>query len=310
MKALNFNDRGRALFALEGYKTLGSKVEFSYELVEMLHRMSEYGIYDFDEEYESNLFDVVEIGKSILEKQYQIHDIDYCPADRVHEIEYRAMAISSSARRGETFDDFYKFVEDNVFRISPFELPVLLYDVESIAKIEACALGIPTKEEISKTKKYYIDILLGGLVTDLSASIYAHEITHSQIPIGGCLNYQNREVLSIFNEYLVAHEIDPSGDLLQRVMYLRSDSFKNCILTLNREEEYSKSELLNASVYVTSTLQAIHLFSKYVNGNDEEKDRIINGIQNVFDGKSTVEDLLSNNGITFNNSCNKELIKK
>ena len=48
MKTLNFNDRGRALFALEGYKTLGSKVEFSYELVEMLHRMSEYGIYDFD----------------------------------------------------------------------------------------------------------------------------------------------------------------------------------------------------------------------------------------------------------------------
>ena len=69
-------------------------------------------------------------------------------------------------------------------------------------------------------------------------------------------------------------------------------------------------QALANSVYVNSTLLATCLFDKYQNGTIEEQKEIISSIQQVFDGKITVEDLLISQGITLEQSKDTELIKK
>ena len=73
---------------------------------------------------------------------------------------------------------------------------------------------------------------------------------------------------------------------------------------------YMKVVFLANSVYVNSTLLATCLFDKYQNGTLEEQKEIISGIQQVFDGIITVEDLLTAQGITLEQSKDTELIKK
>ena len=89
-----------------------------------------------------------------------------------------------------------------------------------------------------KSRIVFSGVTLDRCLSNMSGAIYAHEITHSQVDSvkGSCRNYQNMEVLSIFNEKLVAMELDPSLELLKKMEKSRAFSLANNFIVLNYQE--------------------------------------------------------------------------
>ena len=67
---------------------------------------------------------------------------------------------------------------------------------------------------------------------------------------------------------------------------------------------------INASMAISSVLQAENLFDKYLYGTNNDKCNILSMIQKVFDGKIQVEDLLNQTEVSIQNSQNYQLIKR
>lgn len=91
---------------------------------------------------------------------------------------------------------------------------------------------------------------------------------------------------------------------------MRFRSFFEYVLDLYEENNHSRTDRVEASAYITSTLKAMNLFDRYLESNQEERKEILAGIQMVFDGNKTVEEYLDSQDITLENSTNIGLIQK
>ena len=148
--------------------------------------------------------------------------------------------------------------------------------------------------------------------TKLSTATKIHEITHTQLERikQTTKHYHNKEVLPIFLEKVAALELDNSLELLTVCETMRFRSFLEYVLDLYEENNHSRTERVEASAYITSTLKAVNLFDRYLESNQEERKEILAGIQMVFDGNKTVEEYLDSQDITLENSTNIGLIQK
>ena len=73
----------------------------------------------------------------------------------------------------------------------------------------------------------------------------------------------------------------------------------------------SDEDRLNTMTYVQSTLLAEKLFDMYLKERKQkEKDKYIRDIQNVFDGRQTVDDMIGRRGVTLNQCLDTSLIKR
>lgn len=308
MKALGLRERGQAAFILDGYQTLGNRVLFDNDFLNYMKELAGCDTYHINNG-DILIEDVINIGRRFLEKYYRIHDICFCSDKIALDIEKFVDAEVAFAKDGEMFLDVYDLFDNNLSNISPFDLPILFDMDNGGGEISSGYLAIPTEKHILKGRKFYSNVRMSSVLNNEVSSIYAHEITHSQVPKSGILNYQNSEVLPIFNELLCAYDLGDE-DLFRNVFLYRLDALRKSTIMLNGFIDISASDALRASTYIYSTVQAFKLFDKYVNGDEDERVTIINGIQSVFDGKSTVEKVLSDNCVSYENSLNAQYVKK
>ena len=199
--------------------------------------------------------------------------------------------------------------DDLLFLGSPFSIKLKPVHGDNIGKL---AFNKTTK----KACEY---IYLSEDFIKRSIGIYAHEITHTQLefdPSHYYNNYFHKEVLSIFMEKLIMYEINT--DYYNDIKSMRLMMFKNMLnryssSVWNRTSDsiITDDKLLeyDARIYIISTFIANNLFYIYMNGSLETKGKMLNEIQNIFDGKKTVEEFMSDFNVTYENSKQLKYIK-
>lgn len=210
--------------------------------------------------------------------------------------------------------EFYRKTSSHEFsfesEISPFHLPIKRVDEDvyygCLGEVLIC--GEPVRS-------VYRRVELPNEITEVSTLSYVHEITHSQVNrvFGSIKNYNNMEILSIFNELLCASSMNDGGRLsyVNDVVRLHNLRYGIQFLQdgLDRQEELY-GMLLEGNSYVESTLKAYNLFIDYLEGEQRMKDYIILLIQKVFDGDICVEQCLEALDITYENSLNVKRLER
>ena len=297
-----------------GYTTIGECLEMTDALHDVCKMLVGVEEPMFCRGYDVRVDDIVNLTRTAMSKFYRLHDIDYCGCCDIEYIFDEIKDIIAGLKDDPNYTELFKLIDFMVEKKNPFEIPIEMTYFENPFNGELInsIVGAPSMDFADKSRIVFSGITLDWGLSNMSIPIYAHEITHSQVDSvrGACGNYQNMEVLSIFNEKLMALEIDPSLELLRKLETCRAYSLVNNFIVLNYKDEFEDDVVLRSSMYITSALQANHLFDRYLNGNDDEKQSIIDGIQRVFDGESTVEELLDNNHVNVKNSCDVQLIKK
>ena len=264
--------------------------------------------------YKASICDIVPKAKEIMEKYFKLHDIPYITNEKFTSVIQEICDGDIYSVSTDELGEIIKSVNESSKLISPFDLPLnLVLGHFMVGGLEKALVLVDNEDFLEKQPISFTKLSLGNNVTLLSSATAAHEYTHTQLDStkGACKNYHNREVLPIFMEKLALLELDPSGKLLEIGSRMRNrDLFENIAILSGGIENFSRTELVESSVYVNSTLQANNLFDKYINGNSDMQASILSGIQDIFDGKSTVEELLDATGVTFENSAKPTLVKK
>ncbi len=193
--------------------------------------------------------------------------------------------------------------------INPLSLAIKLYDSGDI--FSGYLTEVLTKDKIHIL---FTDINLSQEITEQTSASYVHEITHTQVDhlVGSVNDYYNVEVLSVFNELFHASILDKDEKILRlndaRRIYEMSISAAELRNHHDGISEIERDELLDCCKYLVSDLKAYNLFTLFYYGNDSLKNNILDGIQEVFDGYLTVEELLERFNITYENSQNNERV--
>ena len=197
--------------------------------------------------------------------------------------------------------------------IHPFALPIIY--VKDVDEFFASLNELIFLTEPYKTINYK-NITIPKNITEITKLAYTHEIAHSQLNhvrsiIG---EFYNSEVISIFLELVHALELQDGEYLLTAHDSIRLTELKTIIEDLNEycisEEPNQKDLLIEASLYLQSTLEAYNLFIKYYYGNNTLKKEILATIQRLFNQELTLEELLDKFDITFENSQNPKQLSK
>ena len=126
-------------------------------------------------------------------------------------------------------------------------------------------------------------------------------------------DYQNIEIIPIFVELLIANYLD--AKIIDKLKMLRLNDFLSYLISINdyfKKNNQRKEEVDNVrySSYVNSISKAMELFDNYINASCSYKRKIIYGIQDVLDGKITIEELLVQNKIGKTPGKRLAIVKK
>ena len=305
----------------EGYKSINLD-NFNLDklrgLIDFLRKDPNYvtKLYISDKEFEDlgriSLDDVKRLTKEILDKYFSITNIDTIDISTLG----KSIEVEDT-----TCDDFYKKINSLLVSKSPYDLDIRLTDgysmIGEVQKPLVLSDSFGTLDELlnhPSRKMYFSHIELGNLLTKASVSALAHEIAHTQQErnIGYADDYLNREVISVFIEKLVASELDSTGELLKLVEKTRMadliSRFSNLFRGINKVDS---SEYINDLMYLKSILIANKLFDMYLSERKQKnRDKYIEDIQKVFDGKIKVEELINSRGITINKCQDMMLLKR
>lgn len=236
---------------------------------------------------------IIKNSKDFLENKFRLNDVKYINEDFASNLRFLV--------------DFC-FIDEDVFLerlnketklVSPFSLPISYNDYS--------ALFITFIND----SLYNIGISLNKKEYKHKAISYIHEIGHSQLYTvkGSVLNYKLSEALPMFLELLFALFLDKTGAMLNYELKDRYDDVLfaiECIKDSKNEYDFN----LHASSYVESSLVALRLFDLYINSNENIKNEIMNNIQNIFDAKITLDDMLNRYSINYENSKEENLFIK
>lgn len=209
--------------------------------------------------------------------------------------------------------EFCEILESVSLEVSPFDLPVSYVSSDTVMTGGTQKpMFIKNNEKYLRRQNiYFSGISLGSPVSALTSYTYDHEITHTQVESvkGSVRDFHNSEVLPILVELIAAYETDLTGKRLTFMMSVRlRDVFEKMALLYRGGSEIS--DLLINTVYLKSTLQALHLFDIYQEASSDIRRLMINGIQEIFDGKQTLESFMMDYGVTFKKSSDVTLLKK
>lgn len=302
-----------------GYKNGVEKliINKSYEpLIKELQKLSNYKLPDMDE---ISLNDVKREARNFFEKYFNVHDIYYIDKSTISDKRFQVSDDMTESDVIKMVKGFYSTAQI----VSPFNLPVELIDGHSfIGELQKPIIIMQDEElnnEIIKSGNRVIPfslILLGNNLTKLSAATYIHEICHAEqesIP-GYTDSFLNKEVISIFLEKLSALELDSTGRLLEASERMRFSHLLDVIRMIRLNEltnRFSCDDVLDNYKYLYSTLIAQKLFDLYIQERKQRKrDKYIYEIQDIFDGKKQVEDMISNHDVTIQKAKDLSLIKR
>ncbi|MCR4580961.1 MAG: hypothetical protein K5666_00415, partial [Bacilli bacterium] len=255
-----------------------------------------------------SLEEVRELTKTFCQKYFSLSDIYYASYDQLKSnMEYFGSTNSVT--------EFYDRVNSFLVKKNPLDLPINLVEGHSIVgKIEKPLIITPVATQGDNRQVYFSHINLGEQLTQLSSATLIHEIAHSQQEknIGYAEDYLNKEIISIFLEKVAALEMDPTGELLRVSELTRFNDILDRYYSLslkmgNISNENDASNLL----YIKSTFYAEKLFDMYLNERKQKnKDKYFYQIQDVFDGKITVEELIRSRNITLAQTQDLGLLKR
>ena len=191
--------------------------------------------------------------------------------------------------------DCLRYPRFNIIKkINPSKIPVRLgnrYDTGYYSYIESYFDKVNV---INDGKALVYRIHLSRTTNDLSICGYNHEITHSQLfsDKGSCTDILDSETLPIFMELVFAEYIDKSGEALDTLCKIRLSDVADKLFDLSTIKRVDYIDRITSDIYIISTLQAIGLFRKYNYGNPNVKREMLSDVRKIFNGMSTVEDML------------------
>ena len=257
------------------------------------------------------LEEVIAGSKAFYDKYFTLHNVRHLTPEKLAANQSSIPAITG-AQTARNYNSL-------LTTINPFEIPVELTTGHSMTgEIQKPLIVVPDKEYYELVEIPFARIILGDKLTRLSIATHAHEVAHSQTEgiKGFAEDYLNKEVISLFIEKLVALELDPTGELLrlsERNRFRYISELKSILSNPELAMRFgaTKEQILDAQMYVQSTLYATKLFDEYQKARKpKDRQRIIDGIQAVFDGRITVEELLSNRGISYGQIKDTSLIRR
>ena len=194
-----------------------------------------------------------------------------------------------------------KITYKNLSPMSPFDIPITYIPCEELK----CSVirSIP----MQKLGNIQVIQSINFTPSNIMATIYAHEITHTQ--------YQSKEfiydeILPIFVEELINSLTDNNKNMF----YARINNLLECLKEINKnpfpQDEIEEFNKLNTIKYIESTLIAYMLYHIYTNESlSSTKARIIDDVQSVIDGTLSIENLISKYELTDKNTKSLTLFK-
>ena len=194
-----------------------------------------------------------------------------------------------------------KITYENLSPMSPFDIPITYIPCEELK----CSVirSIP----MQKLGNIQVIQSINFTPSNIMATIYAHEITHTQ--------YQSKEfiydeILPIFVEELINSLTDNNKNMF----YARINNLLECLKEINKnpfpQDEIEEFNKLNTIKYIESTLIAYMLYHIYTNESlSSTKTRIIDDVQSVIDGTLSIENLISKYELTDKNTKSLTLFK-
>lgn len=165
-------------------------------------------------------------------------------------------------------------------------------------------------------EKNYKDIIFNKIYLPkvdkkLASTIYAHEISHTQLLSagGGVISTFHEETIPIFMEFVFADKLDNSNKTLSYVNNERLVSLSKFINNLTLGNKINYEERVKCEKYIISSLQAMELFKIYYYSNDNVKKEMLNDIKKIFNREMIVERMLMNYEIDHNNAVKSKSLK-
>ena len=266
------------------------------------------------EDYENTGFDAVSIrprlvlkeSKVFLRERFVLHKVPY--ADEA------MLKLRLHGRIVREEKDLLRLYNKVGIKVDPFEIPIRYVKEPYYYGNVSLLTNLSDDEEFLKNMKlFFKSIDLGHRTNEMTGVCYVHEIVHTQVESlkGIVREYYNSEVLSIFMELLYANSRSPElfkETLKNRInMFLTEfDSLYNYLN--NHNNSFDKWHNIVSCKYIVSTLKAFKMYDMYVRENEFGKSNILWLVQKVFSGIKSLEDILDELGITYENSLEAEHI--
>lgn len=266
---------------------------------------------DFDRKLildELYLDELIDITKYCVSRYFNIHDVMREKKELLFDME--------KVNENRILLEWNKNLES----INPYSIPIKFEEGKSF-EVSAMIASIPIEyayyynPDIKFENLSIKSITLGEDLNLLTVPIYTHEIMHTQLEDRRLYtnDYQNIEIIPIFVEMLIANYLD--AKIIDKLKMLRLNDFLSYLISINdyfKKNNKRKEEVDNVrySSYVNSISKAMELFDNYINASCSYKRKIIYGIQDVLDGKITIEELLEQNKIGKTPGKRLAIVKK
>lgn len=291
-------------YKLYGYEKGYYPIDFDEDLYNIGIFLGEKRIPDIEQQTgkrEIPLKRIKQLTKDFYESKFNLHDVPHCNATLYD--------YSMRKRKIKTNEDAIKEFNRVVKWINPYSVPIKLKGDSDYFGATRNILIVPDDDYfIANTCPVISNIVLGKTLTPITISTYIHEIMHTQLDSKktSIEDYHNAEVLSIFIEDVFAYELSDNLQSFRKGQILRfRHLLLNLLLLYEYIEDVDKFQLSQSnSKYIQSTLIAKNLFTSYLSMNDKEKEELMRRIQKIIDGEESLEMLLDDLNITYENSKN------
>lgn len=294
----------KRVYKLYGYEEGFYPIDFDedlYEIGTFLEHKNFQTIENKSGVKELSLKNIKENAKEFYNKRLRLHEVPYCNRT-IYDYLMRRGNIKTNIDAINTMNKIVKWID-------PYKLPIKFNgDSEYFGSI-CNILTVPDDEYfINNAYPIILKVFLGKTLTNITTSSYIHELMHTQLDSQkkSILNYHNAEVLSIFIEDVYTYNIQDNLYNFRKSQLLRLRALLlNLVLLYEYIEDIDKFELSqDNSKYIQSTLIAKNLFFTYLSMCDKEKNELMRRIQKIIDGKESLEMLLNDLNITYENSKN------
>lgn len=243
-------------------------------------------------------------AQAFYDAYFKLHNILYCTDRMVKKINRKPIS---------TYEEALTYFNELGKSISPYNLPVHFSEAkETNGVLSMLYIDIDDENFLSQMKPYFKYIALIKKPTILTPPSYIHELCHLELESNKCsiVDCNNSEAFPIFLELisLIDNEELFRYTLNKRIEFL-IEEFNN-LISFCMESKGTIYDAFNYNKYIISLIKAFNLLLLYLNSNTSQKKEILSLIQQTFDAKRTVEEVLSKLEITKDNSLDINIIKK
>lgn len=246
--------------------------------------------------------DYLRVAEQIMCETFLLHKIPYCPSSTLKILEQQAKWDYPE------YTHIIELLDKITTYINPYNLTITPVSKKKIPGIN----GYLVNSKTHGCRHVYTNIDMPQLYNFKKCIICNHEIMHSQIRgYGSITNMQNSELLCFFIEFITALKLDPSCHVFRALLHQHFTDLRNNLEFLKKHPALTSLDtLISVSAYVISEIKNARLFNLYYNGNTEIKDKIISLLQMVIDGNKSIEDVLQELDITYENSATPDTLKR